>query len=1093
MNRIVKIHRILIAAAAILLFALNSFNANAQNVTLTLGTHTQADIQAALNTPGATTVTVVGSDSGGQLAFDIPAGVTLVWEADFSGSPASSNHLISITGNGALVIDGASISRAGTGSGSTISVGGNITSVTVTGGSIISRPAANASSTGSTLNVSGSATAVTIEHGWVTNMVSGNAINASGANTTVTVTSLSGSETGVVEAATGTAIHGSGASTTVTVTGYGSVYNDATSNTQPVINITANTGPSVFVSGNATVWSEGTGDNNESLGRGYAIQTIGNVEVSGGKVESRGDNGRAINLVGSNSTATISGGTVEAVGTNGVAISTATANTALVESASVLVTGTAVVRSEGSHAIRTTGANSAVTVSGGTVYAETGSAVHAQERTATIRVNGGFVFAYGTAVTGANNTLHIVNNTPSPVENPAVAVAWSNTANPGPFVEFSSTGLSVSPAGATAVWKINEDGKPGIQYANSTNTGFIEIDVNIVPATGYGLIFDTATEQFYLDTDHSGTLNAGDIEYTGQAEKWEWTLATTTLELNDFEWETPAQRALTIIGNITLDINGVNTFSSINSTVDACALFSSSNIIVEGTDTLNLSADNDAPDAIAMDVNAFNINGGTVNASATASGGTGYSRAIRTSAGMTVYGGTVNAHAKGGIGSHGLIVTAPNGEITLVSGTINAFAENATTDNIGITTPTLTINGGVLTAQGNSNAIFASPTDPTVTPPTEYTYWINTAAASDPSGNGIKSTATAYSYSSADKYVKIQEGITQDLTISGAVGGWTYTGGVLTITQNGDYTIGMVAGVTTATDHIVVQSGLTDVNIVLNGVNIDGSLVSPPACAFSMIGATVNLTLSGTNTLISGYACAGIQAPAGSTLTINGSATDVLTATGGTGAAGIGGDDVVGSSTTAGTITITGGNITANGGDQSAGIGGGAGGAGGNILIYGENTIVTATAGAGGGEDIGAGDGGAAGNVFVALTPASLQNSSSNIGNEVLFSASPTVNATVTADLPAPFSQTINVLTDLTSPKTMSVITTVGTNFKLTGYPDVPKTGTALMESNATVAFVITATAASTTANIPTLNPAGLVFLVLLLAGIAFRQRRRNV
>lgn len=124
----------------------------------------------------------------------------------------------------------------------------------------------------------------------------------------------------------------------------------------------------------------------------------------------------------------------------------------------------------------------------------------------------------------------------------------------------------------------------------------------------------------------------------------------------------------------------------------------------------------------------------------------------------------------------------------------------------------------------------------------------------------------------------------------------------------------------------------------------------------------MELILAGgsTNTLTAGQFCAGIQVPAGSTLTISG--TGELTATGGgsgttnyDGGAGIGG----GWKGTGGNVTIKGGTMTAKGGRGGAGIGGGgtetaAGsekGMGSNVTI--EGGMVTAKGG-----DSGAGIGG---------------------------------------------------------------------------------------------------------------------------------------
>ncbi|GHV35450.1 hypothetical protein FACS1894187_08190 [Synergistales bacterium] len=141
---------------------------------------------------------------------------------------------------------------------------------------------------------------------------------------------------------------------------------------------------------------------------------------------------------------------------------------------------------------------------------------------------------------------------------------------------------------------------------------------------------------------------------------------------------------------------------------------------------------------------------------------------------------------------------------------------------------------------------------------------------------------------------------------------WAYAaagpeGGVFTV--SGDVTI---TGTTTA-NRVVVRSGVS-ANITLNGVNIDVSAIN--YTAFNMDGATVSLTLQGTNTLKSGTNRAGINVPTGAALTISGSGT--VNATGGGyygGGAGIGGG---------GAVTINGGTVNATGGGNGgASIGGG--------------------------------------------------------------------------------------------------------------------------------------------------------------------------
>jgi len=191
--------------------------------------------------------------------------------------------------------------------------------------------------------------------------------------------------------------------------------------------------------------------------------------------------------------------------------------------------------------------------------------------------------------------------------------------------------------------------------------------------------------------------------------------------------------------------------------------------------------------------------------------------------------------------------------------------------------------------------------------------------------------------------------ISPSLTISGGTA-YTYVGGILSINGNGTYTIGMRNGVTSTTaDRIVVSSGVT-ANITLSNVNIDMSSISN-ACAFDMTGATVNLTLVGTNNLKSGQYRAGLQVPEGASLVITNSSTGSITALGGSFGAGIGGSDGF-KLNNGGNITVNGGTVTATGGSYAAGIGGGVDssiigyyfcGSGGTFIINGG--VVTATGG----------------------------------------------------------------------------------------------------------------------------------------------------
>jgi hypothetical protein len=122
-----------------------------------------------------------------------------------------------------------------------------------------------------------------------------------------------------------------------------------------------------------------------------------------------------------------------------------------------------------------------------------------------------------------------------------------------------------------------------------------------------------------------------------------------------------------------------------------------------------------------------------------------------------------------------------------------------------------------------------------------------------------------------------------------------------------------------------------------------------------------------------------------------------------------------------------------------------------NILIYGENTKVTARNGLSYKTEA---------NVFIALPFGNLlKTNDETIGNEVKFTATPASPDIVTITLPAPFEVAgpINLLTGPTQAGiTMSVITTMPTQtFGLTGYINSPitKTQAELQATGASVDF----------------------------------------
>ncbi|MFR3112561.1 MAG: hypothetical protein ACLTOQ_07135 [Gallintestinimicrobium sp.] len=147
-----------------------------------------------------------------------------------------------------------------------------------------------------------------------------------------------------------------------------------------------------------------------------------------------------------------------------------------------------------------------------------------------------------------------------------------------------------------------------------------------------------------------------------------------------------------------------------------------------------------------------------------------------------------------------------------------------------------------------------------------------------------------------------------------------------------------------ASENATANATISDVNI-----NTSNNTGSESKAAVSTGGkGNINIELDGTNTLKSGRKHAGLEKSGDGKLTItdeNGNGK--LIATGGNGAAGIGGGLYAGGND----ITIIGGEITATGGECGAGIGGGFYTGGNDITIAGGK--VTATGG-----DYGAGIGG---------------------------------------------------------------------------------------------------------------------------------------
>jgi len=306
-------------------------------------------------------------------------------------------------------------------------------------------------------------------NGWVQNTSTPNSYTAIRANGNSLI--ISG---GTVQSGKGRAIEGAGPNTVVSVTG-GSVFNEATSNLFPVIDMTnaSNIGSvNVNVSG-GNVYASSTAAGSY----GYVIQSYGNVLIGGGTLSTSGVYGRVVNLVGDSSNVTVSGGVVQATGSGGTAISTSTTAPTQVTNTSVTITGGLVA----SYATSTTG-----------------WAIHTTGASSTISVSGGTVFAYGTSITGSTNSAIYTERTGvfTGTSGDGVVIVWNRPAwvaggqnvyyaPPTTPTTLSSTDIITLPAGAVATWAKRDPSanrpNDGIYYSNGGNTNYIQLpEVTVV-------------------------------------------------------------------------------------------------------------------------------------------------------------------------------------------------------------------------------------------------------------------------------------------------------------------------------------------------------------------------------------------------------------------------------------------------------------------------------------------------------------------------------------------------------------------------------------------------------------------------------------
>ena len=291
------------------------------------------------------------------------------------------------------------------------------------------------------------------------------------------------------------------------------------------VSVTA--GTAIDTDGTVTV--SGTGEVKATGNDGNAIVSHGNVEIKDNAIVSA-TTGRVIYVYGANSTVSVSGGTVTTSGNFYPAIYMTVTSSGT--PGNLTISGTGKIQSlDNADAILTTGnvimtggevsaatgiaiygnsTLSTITVSGGLVKNNSSSSYfgaiscfgdveikddaivsatydHAIDAGGTVTVSGGFVFAYGTAMTDVINNGSFTAPTGT-----GVVVAWDEAQGNTTYVSNSETDLAILPANG-ARWMANGT-EGGIGYATG---GFFEIagvNVTLQPITTvYTLTLGTFT------------------------------------------------------------------------------------------------------------------------------------------------------------------------------------------------------------------------------------------------------------------------------------------------------------------------------------------------------------------------------------------------------------------------------------------------------------------------------------------------------------------------------------------------------------------------------------------------------------------------
>ena len=473
--------------------------------------------------------------SSAKLELNIDAGIVVKWGAIYH---STTNPAINFIGDGTFeVIKDGSVEKTGTGS--AINSSGFYATIIVNGGSISSSTTSTATPCYS-INATGSNASIIVIDGNVSVAIPhnglGNAIHATGSNASITVRggNVYATDTGSaiyatgenasvvvnggqVKANSGTAILMTGLHAMVTTSGNAKVYTYSENNTQTAIHMknSANNIPNVFIKDNSVIAALST------FGNGYAIQSYGDIEIMdnaevyalGEGTPTNSGTGRAINALGATSTVKVSSGAVwtkmgSAIHTTNVGSSVtisggnvynnnSSSTYALVRSViymekggTVDINGNGKVQAfeDGGIAIYCVSSGN-ITISGnGIVTSTTNTAIYVTAGV-NVTVNGGFLFAYGKAISGDNNVVRMGNTGSFTANSPGVVVAWDqdewNKNGQLPYESKTYNDLIFSPNGATAEWAIN-GAEHGIAYSNGENVGFYQLPVTVI-AKGDGI------------------------------------------------------------------------------------------------------------------------------------------------------------------------------------------------------------------------------------------------------------------------------------------------------------------------------------------------------------------------------------------------------------------------------------------------------------------------------------------------------------------------------------------------------------------------------------------------------------------------------